>query len=134
MYTAGPTQSETKLPNPPPANPKMSPQTQPTQPQAGHAISEPDFQVYFFAGRSRRRSCLLDVGFARGVSMPANANAEHQLEGASRLRGGGAAKVSMCVVGCYVLTKSRIAALACLAPSSVVVSRTLRVFSRYCDT
>ncbi|KIJ96843.1 hypothetical protein K443DRAFT_681992 [Laccaria amethystina LaAM-08-1] len=51
----------------------MSPQTQPTptpvnaQPQAGHAIS-----------------------FARGVSMPANANTEHQ--GASRLRGGGAAK------------------------------------------
>jgi hypothetical protein len=71
---------------------------------------------------------LLDVGFARGVSMPANANTEHQ--GASRLRGGGAAKVSMGPVrrGRYILTKvdiCRIAALVCLAFSSVVVSRTL---------
>ena len=57
--------------------------------------------------------------------MPANANAEHQA--ASRLRGGGAAKVSIGSCASWLLTAvdtCRIAALVCLAFSSVVVSRT----------
>ncbi|KAF4617210.1 hypothetical protein D9613_006235 [Agrocybe pediades] len=65
-------------------------------PKNAHLVGQPIVSTQPVAGKAKHKT-YRGVDFTRGVSMPANANAAHQLR-AMRLRGAGAGRARSSVV------------------------------------